>query len=238
MKRVAIIQSNYIPWKGYFDLIASVDEFILFDDVQYTRRDWRNRNRIKTAQGLKWLTIPVQVKGRYHQRIDETMISDLDWAESHWRTLRHAYRAAECFDAFAPRIQSLYETASSDRLSDVNRHFLEEVCGMLGIETKLSWSTDYGAGGVKGERLLELCLKAGADEYVSGPSARAYLDEARFAEAGVAVRWFDYPAYPEYRQLHPPFEHGVTVLDLILNMGETARDYMRPWARTGAGNGT
>jgi hypothetical protein len=238
MKRVAIVQSNYIPWKGYFDLIASVDEFILFDDVQYTRRDWRNRNKIKTAQGLKWLTIPVAVKGRYHQRIDETMISDLGWGESHWETLRHAYRSAECFDAFGPPLERLYESAPGERLSDINRHFLEGVCEILGIETKLSWSTDYGAGGVKGERLLELCRKAGADEYVSGPSARAYLDEAPFAEAGVAVRWFDYPEYPTYRQLHPPFEHAVTVLDLILNMGAEAPDYLRPWSRTGARDGT
>jgi WbqC-like protein family len=238
MKRVAVVQSNYIPWKGYFDLIAAVEEFILLDDVQYTRRDWRNRNKIKTAQGLKWLTIPVQVKGRYHQRIDETLIDDPDWAETHWQTIRHAYAGAECFERFAPAVERLYTEARSERLSEVNRFFLEGICDILGIETKLSWSTDYGAEGVKGERLLELCLKAGADEYVSGPSARAYLDERPFAEAGVAVDWFDYPAYPSYPQLHPPFEHQVSVIDLVLNAGSDAKRYLRPATRTGARDAT
>jgi hypothetical protein len=234
MKRVAVVQSNYVPWKGYFDLIASVDEFILLDSVQYTRRDWRNRNKIKTAQGLKWLTIPVQVKGRYHQRIDETLIADPGWAKNHWQTIRHAYAGAECFERFGPAIEQLYREARSERLSEVNRVFLDGICEILGIETKLSSSTDYGAEGVKGERLLELCLEAGAGEYVSGPSARNYLDEAPFIEAGVAVRWFEYPDYPEYPQLHPPFEHRVSVLDLILNGGSDAGRYLRPWTWSGA----
>src|SRR5690348_13129609 len=107
-KSLAIVQSNYIPWKGYFDLINSVDEFMLFDDMQFTRRDWRNRNRIKSAAGPLWLTIPVQVKGRYCQRIDETKAADLDWARRHWETIQHNYRRAAYFADYAPIFEELY----------------------------------------------------------------------------------------------------------------------------------
>jgi hypothetical protein len=167
-KKVAIVQSCYIPWKGYFDLINLVDEFILYDDRQYTRRDWRNRNRIKTPQGSQWLTIPVEVKGRYEQRIDETRISDPGWADQHWKTLRHNYASAPFFDDYRNRLESLYRSAGDPRRSAVNRLFLDELCGILGIRTSLSWSTDYEAVGAKTERLVSLCVAAGATTYLSG----------------------------------------------------------------------
>ena len=233
MKRIAIVQSNYLPWKGYFDLIAAVDEFVLLDDAQYTKRDWRNRNRIKTEQGLKWLTIPVEVKGRYRQRIDETMIADPGWARSHWESISQAYREAPYFDELAPRLEPLFSGRDEERLSDVNRRLLEELSSVLGIETKLSWSTDYSPSGAKSDRLVGLCVAAGADTYVSGPSARDYLDEGMFADAGVDVEWLDYSGYPEYPQLHGAFEHGVSVLDLMLNTGPSARAYMQAGSGTG-----
>src|SRR5690349_1404518 len=172
-KTIAVVQSCYIPWKGYFDLIASVDEFVLFDDRQFTKRDWRNRNRIKTPQGAQWLTIPVETKGRYHQRIDETMISDPDWARHHWKTFVHNYAAAPFFAARRDELESLYESAHDPRLSAVNRHFLEAINAMLGIDTVLSWATDYEAEGAKTDRLVSLCRAAGATAYVSGPRPRA-----------------------------------------------------------------
>jgi hypothetical protein len=239
MKRVAAIQSSYIPWRGYFDVIGLVDEFILLDEVQYTKRDWRNRNRVKTAQGPLWLTIPVQVKGRYHQRIDEVRVAESGWAERHWQTLRQAYAQAACFDAVAEQIAALYEQAAAlERLSDVNRMFLEEICPLLGIDTKLSWSTDYESQGEKTERLVSLCEQAGAEEYVSGPAARDYLDEGGFADSGIAVRWMDYEGYEEYPQVHPPFEPAVSIVDLLFNTGTDAPRYMKhagAAGRAGAG---
>jgi hypothetical protein len=226
-RSVAIVQSCYIPWKGYFDLIAAVDEFILYDDRQFTRRDWRNRNRIKTPQGAQWLTIPVETKGRYHQRIDETVISDPDWGAQHWKTLAHNYAAAPYFADYRDELQALYASATADRLSLVNRHFLDAINRMLGITTTVSWSTDYEAEGTKTERLVSLCGAAGATAYLSGPRARSYLDEAAFAEARIDVAYFDYAAYPEYEQLYPPFDHAVTVLDLILNTGPEAPRYLK-----------
>lgn len=226
-KSVAIVQSSYIPWKGYFDLIGSVDEFILYDDRQFTRRDWRNRNRIKTSRGAQWLTIPVETKGRYDQRIDETIIGDPGWAVRHWKTIQHNYALAPYFADCRDLLEHLYRTSTERRLSFVNRRFLEAIAGALGIRTTLSWSTDYDAHGAKTERLVSLCRAAGATEYVTGPSARSYLDESAFENAGIQVSYFDYSGYPEYEQLHPPFDHAVTILDLMLNTGSEAPRYMK-----------
>src|SRR4051812_22060810 len=143
MKRVAIVQSNYIPWKGYFDLIASVDEFILYDDMQYTRRDWRNRNQLKTPQGVQWLTVPVKVKGKYHQSIRETEIDGTDWAGSHWKTLAQNYRRAPHFEEVASVFEEHYLRRTYSHLSALNRALTEAVCGYLGIGTRITNSWDY-----------------------------------------------------------------------------------------------
>src|SRR5688572_27166187 len=226
-KTVAIVQSNYIPWKGYFDLIDRADEFILYDDVQYTRRDWRNRNRIKTPQGLEWLTVPVKVKGRYHQTIADTEIEGEEWAERHWKTLRAAYARATHFALVAPAFEPLYAGARFTHLSALNRALIGAVCSFLGIRTRLSSSSDYSLSPGRSERLAALCEQAGATEYVSGPAARAYLDEAAFSAKGIRVEWFDYGGYPEYPQLWGPFAHEVSVLDLLFNCGNAAPRYMK-----------
>src|SRR5215210_2869732 len=176
-KRVAIVQSNYIPWKGYFDLIAGVDEFVLFDEVQYTRRDWRNRNRIKTRQGLVWLSIPVAVKGNYLSPISEIAVSDPEWNVKHWRTLTATYGRARCFRDIAPLLEELYLGSREERLSGINRRFLEAICGWLGIATPLRWSWEYPSPGTAGrsQRLADICSQAGAACYLSGPAAKDYL---------------------------------------------------------------
>ncbi|WP_232446365.1 WbqC family protein [Burkholderia ubonensis] len=224
-KRVAILQSNYIPWKGYFDLIAACDEFILYDDAQYTRRDWRNRNQIKTPQGVQWLSVPVKVKGKYHQPIRETEIDGTDWAPQHWKRLQQNYARAPHFARYADTLEALYLGRRYDTLSELNRTLLTWVNGQLEIGTRISSSSDYDLHGDRTEKLLNLCVQAGATEYLSGPAARSYLDESLFAQANVAVRWFDYPAYPEYPQQWGAFVHGVTVLDVLFNCGPDARRY-------------
>lgn len=227
------MQSCYIPWKGFFDMINLVDEFILFDDRQFTRRDWRNRNRIKTAHGTQWLTIPVTAKGRYDQRIDETMIDDPRWSERHFKTLEHAYAQAPCYDLYRDRVLALYDAAKDPSLSIVNRRLLEGICELIGIDASFRWSSEYEASGAKTERLVSLCLAAGADAYLSGPSARTYIEEEQFASAGIELEYMDYGGYPEYPQLHGPFEHGVTVLDLLFHTGRDAPAYMKSFSRSG-----
>jgi hypothetical protein len=227
-KRVAIVQSSYIPWKGYFDLIRACDEFILLDDVQFTKRDWRSRNQIKTPHGLAWLTIPVRTKGRYHQLIEETEISDAMWGEAHWATVSANYARAPFFNAYADTLSSLFvPRPQTERLSTVNHRFITALCDLLAIKTPIRWSSEYRAGTGKNERLIELCRKAGATCYLSGPNARGYLDETMFAAAGVQVQFADYSGYPEYRQPWPPFEHHVSVVDLLFCTGPEATRYMK-----------
>ncbi|RYE38847.1 MAG: hypothetical protein EOP48_26490 [Sphingobacteriales bacterium] len=227
MKKVAILQSNYIPWKGYFDMIAAVDEFILYDDMQYTRRDWRNRNQIKTPQGLQWLTLPVIVKGKYEQKIRDTEIDGLTWAPLHWKTLMQNYKRAPFFEEIAAWLEPLYIDAPSSALSEINRRFIEAICSYLGIQTKISNSWDYELIDGKTERLAALCRQAGGQIYISGPAAKDYVVESVFTEQQIELQWFDYLGYSEYPQLWGDFAHGVTVLDLLFNCGKNAPQYMR-----------
>lgn len=234
-KRVAILQSSYVPWKGYFDIIGLVDEFILLDNVQYTPRDWRNRNRIKTANGLRWLSVPVN-----HTR--ESRIADVaiaadqgDWAGRHWRTIEQSYAAAPALPRYRDLLARAYARAGGlTTLSAVNELFLRELCAALGITTLLSPTTDYlpldSMDAMEAsERLAEICRAAGATRYLSGPAAQAYLDPGAFRHAGVSVDWMDYSGYPPYPQLHGEFVHEVSVLDLLLMEGEDAPGFMK-WA--------
>jgi WbqC-like protein family len=225
-KTVAILQSNYVPWKGYFDVMAAVDEFIIYDDAQYTRRDWRNRNRFKSPSGIRWLTIPVQVKGRYLQTIAETVTTDQDWTARHWATLSGWYRRAPYFADYKDALEAAYLGLEARHLSEINRRFLELLADLLGISTPLRSSSEYGGAGNKTERLVKICQAAGATRYLSGPAARDYLDEQMFAAAGIVVDWMAYEGYPDYQQLYPPFEHHVSVLDLILSVGPSAPQYL------------
>lgn len=226
-KSVAIVQSNYIPWRGYFDLINSVDEFILYDDMQYTIRDWRNRNIIKTANGPLWLTIPVEVKGKYHQAIKDVLVSDVSWARKHWASIVHSYSRAKCFQATKDLFAPLYEPAEERSLSLINHRFIVAICQFLGIETKISWSMAYEMAGDKTEKLVHLCKQADASHYLSGPAAKSYLDESLFLQEGITVSYMNYDGYPPYEQLYGAFEPRVSILDLIFNEGSEAPKYMK-----------
>lgn len=229
-RRIAILQSNYIPWKGYFDIIDSVDEFIFYDEMQYTKNDWRNRNKIKTSNGLQWLSIPVATKGHISQsvKIMEAQIIGSKWANQHFNTIKQFYKKAPYFQNYEDIFASLYQECANEKfLCNVNHKFIDAICKILGIQTKISFSWDYGLIEGKTERLIDLVQKAGGTEYLSGPAAKNYLDENLFKKAGIKLSWIDYAGYREYPQLYPPFEHGVSVLDLIFNTGKEAINYIR-----------
>jgi hypothetical protein len=228
MKRVAIVQSNYIPWKGYFDLINMVDEFILYDSVQYTTRDWRNRNLLKSKNGTQWVTIPVSHKSP-SQKIRDTRTVSHFWRRKHWTSVCHWYSKAAFFKTYKEIFEKLYMGSNEVYLSEINHTFIRAINDILGITTKISRSDDYELiESGKTERGVDLCKQAGATEYLSGPAAKAYLDESIYAAAGISVSWMNYDGYPEYRQLFcPPFHHNVSIVDLIFNEGaEGARRCM------------
>lgn len=208
-------------------MIASVDEFILFDDMQYTRRDWRNRNQIKTPQGVQWMTVPVLAKGKYHQKIRETELDSSGWAMAHWKALTQNYRRAPHFAEIAEWLEPLYLAESYTHLSPLNRRFIEAVCNYLSIRTVIANSWDYSLIDGKTERLADLCEQASGTEYISGPAARGYIEENVFIERGIKLTWFDYSGYPEYPQLWSEFTHGVSILDLLFNCGKDAHRYMK-----------
>lgn len=227
MKKIAILQSNYIPWKGYFDLINSVDEFVLYDDMQYTRRDWRNRNRIVTPQGSQWLSIPVDVKGKYNQKINETHVSSSDWSKHHWKVLLQNYSKARYFTEYSDIFESFYLNLEETSLSLINVQLIELINSILGISTKITWSSDYELVDGQTERLVQICRQAGADTYVSGPAAKQYFDVTIAERNNIHVEWADYSNYPVYRQLSKSFDHYVTILDLIFNEGAECKIFMK-----------
>jgi hypothetical protein len=227
LKSIIITQSNYIPWKGYIDSIASVDNFVVYDDMQYTKRDWRNRNLIKTPQGLKWISIPVIVKGKYFQKINEVKVLDQSWKSSHLGVIKAHYAQAKCFKTHFPMVEDWFQHCNYEYLTDINLHFLNLILRFFEIRTPLILSSDFELGEDRTQRLIDICLRLGATDYWSGPAAKAYMDESKFEMSGVKVNYWDYFGYPEHTQLYQPFEHGVSILDLILNEGDNASKYLK-----------
>lgn len=232
-KSVAILQSNYIPWKGYFDIVHDVDECIFLEDVQYTPHNWRNRNRIKTAAGPAWLSVPVGSSKR--RLLCEVELPPFRWAHLHWSALVSAYRRAPHFERYAHLVHDALFGPSFRLLSELNRHLITSISTrVLGIGTRFRDSREFHVRDRgKQERLLEILEQTGAGVYVSGPAAKAFLDPRRFAAHGIEVIWKDYGGYPEYEQLYPPFRHDVTILDLLFHVGERAPYYIWGW-RSGA----
>jgi len=227
-KKIAVLQSNYIPWKGYFDIIRSVDEFVIMDDVQYTRRDWRNRNIIKTKYGLKWLTIPVSTKGKYFQLIKDVEIVDRQWAQNHWNLISESYRTAPWFSKFGGFIHELYEEAGSlNYLSEINILMIKRINRVLGINTVISNSSDFKVSEDKNQRLIDICNQCGANGYLTGPLAKQYINQQLFFENNITISWIDYDGYKTYPQQHGNYCHNVSIIDLLLNTGDDALLYFK-----------
>ncbi len=225
-KKVAILQSNYIPWKGYFDIIASVDEFIFHDDLQYTKNDWRNRNKIKTDKGIIWLTIPCGTDT--HRLICEVQLNDSSWQKKHWSIIQQYYGKAPFFKEYKEFFKEFYIGQIHKNLSDMNQNLIKKISKeILGINTTFKDSREYCLTKSKGDRVLELLNKTQATYYLSGPAAKDYIDESLFKKANIELAWMDYSGYREYNQLYPPFEHGVSIIDLIFNTGKDAINYIR-----------
>ena len=222
--RVGIVQPSYIPWRGYFDLIDDCDLFVFLDDVQYTQRDWRNRNRIKTHAGTPWLTVPV-----LHDQTTLIRCATIDysqrWIDKHIATITQAYARAPFFREYARPLFDLLSTRA-ESISSLNVSLCAWLMSQLGIRTPTAMASSFNAGGAKDDRLLAILSKAKATCYISGPSAKAYIVPAKFGSAGIGLEYKDYE-YPEYPQLHGSFIGGVSVIDLLFNCGPASRSYLK-----------
>ena len=225
-KKVAILQSNYIPWKGYFDMINMVDEFIFLDNVQYTKNDWRNRNVIKTPNGKRWLTIPC---GKDENRlICDVVLKDKSWQKRHWNMIEQNYHKSKYWKQYKTFFEDFYLKKEWNNLSDLNQFLIMNISqNILGINTIFRDSREFDLQYSKAERVLELLKKTKANYYLSGPAAKAYLNEDVFKMENIQLEWMDYSGYPEYFQLYPPFEHKVSIIDLIFNEGPNIKKFMK-----------
>ena len=226
-KTVAILQSNYIPWKGYFDIIAAADLFVFYDDRPFTKNDWRNRNRIVTGSGPRWLTIPC---GRPRDRlICEVELEDPSWQARHWKTLSQEYGRSQFFSRYASFFEQVYLGTVWTNLSALNQHLIRHISReFLGLGTRFEDSRRYAVTGQKAERVLNLLdAIGGVTEYLSGPTARDYLDPQAFAERDIRLTWMDYSNYPVYRQHQDSFTHEVSILDLLFQEGPRAGTFMK-----------
>lgn len=224
-KKIAILQSNYIPWRGYFDIIAKSDVFVIYDEVQYTKNDWRNRNIVKTKTGINWLTIAVK-QDSLNQKICDTKILKHNWYKKHLGTLQANYAKAPYYKDYIGVFKEVYESVN-DNLSSVNKSFIEAICRILEIDTKIIDSSELYLNGDKQEKLIQACKILNADIYLSGPAAKDYIEIEKFEKENISIEWMNYSNYKEYKQLSEPFEGRVTILDLIFNEGPNSRNFLK-----------
>lgn len=226
--RISVLQSNYIPWKGYFDIIHDADLFIFYDDLQYTKNDWRNRNKIITPDGLKWLTIPVGQS--LERRIMDVTLPDPVWQRKHFSAFQMNYARAPYYKTYLPFLEHVYLDTKWETLVDLDRYCIQTISReFLGMTTQFTDSLQYHKHGVKHEALLSMLKEAGATRYISGPAAQDYIVEKDYADAGIELVWKDYSGYPDYPQQFGAHEHGVSILDLLLNVGPDAPYYIWGW---------
>ncbi len=225
--KCVVLQPSFIPWRGFFEQVHRADVFVFYDDVQYDKHGWRNRNRVKTANGTQWLTVPVHAKGAIDQGRQIREIT-IDWTarfvEKHLATLKQAYRKAPYFDRYIVLLEEAYE-ARPEYLAQLTIGLTERIAGELGSNTKFVRSSELRAGGNPTERLVNIVKEVGCDHYISGPSAKDYLEEDVFAKARIRLEYQSYD-YPEYQQLHPPFDPQVSILDLLFMTGSEAPRYI------------
>lgn len=208
---------------GFFDQMHWADMFVIYDDVQYTKNDWRNRNRIKGPNGPQWLTVPVHFN--FGDVIkDIALPEDKRWVKSHVKSIQFAYGKATYFDEYFPQIKELIE-APYERLVDLDMALIMYLKGALGINVQTLYSSQMEAEGTKSQRLLNICRECGATEYLTGDAARDYLDLKLFEDHGIEVRYHQYK-HPEYPQLFGDFVPYLSVVDLLFNCGPESRDYL------------
>jgi len=237
--RVAIHQPHFLPWIGYLDRIQKADLFILLDHVQYESQNYQNRVLIKTGEGSQWVIVPLFQRSQQERIIDKIINNQrqgrLSWQRKIWKTVQRAYQGAPYFKAYAGPLQELLE-ARWHKLIDLNLALLQFLNDAFGIRTRMVRSSELVSSGKKSDLVLSLCQAVKADAFLGGMGgSREYLNEARFAEAGIAVQWQDF-RHPVYRQHPQPdrFVKGLSAIDLLFNWGPQSADILTGAAASNA----
>lgn len=227
--KCVILQPSYIPWRGYFHQIDLADLFIFYDDVQYDKHGWRNRNRIKTPEGTRWLTIPVHTAGviEHHTQINQIRIDwRKPWNQGHLQMIKSAYRKAPFFRPYVPLLEDFF-SRTPELLANFTIDLTIALARELGIQhTRFIRSSSLDVTGSKTDRLVQILKLVGASDYLSGPSARDYIEADKFQAAGISLDYTVYD-YPEYPQLYPPYDPQVSILDLLFMTGPDALRYIK-----------
>lgn len=219
VKRIVILQPGYLPWLGFFDQVHKSDIFVIYDDVQYTKRSWRNRNKIKTSTGWMWLTVPVIQKGEYFQTLLETKIDNTQpWRKKHWASIRSNYSKAPFFKNHSRFFEDIYKY-KWESLVDLNTEIIKYLMEELGIKTQLMYSSKLKIPGKGTERLIKICQELGATHYLTGDLAKDYLEQTRFAKENIILEFQNYK-HPIYPQLYDQFIPYLSVIDLMFNCGK------------------
>ncbi len=225
INRVVVLQPSYLPWIGYFEQIARADQFVFLDGVQFTRRDWRNRNKIRTRDGWTWLTVPVEQKNRYTQLLKETRIDNsINWNKKHCETIRLNYCRAPFFEKYYPYFESVY-SKQWEFLLDLCYETTEYLMEVLNITTPTSKSSDLPVEGAKADLILNICQQLRATHYLTGGLARDYLSEDDFFQKGIDLEYQEYD-HPQYSQRYPGFVPNLSLIDLLFNVGDKSRDVL------------
>lgn len=225
MKKIAILQSNYIPWKGVFDMMNKVDTFVFFEDVNFTKRDWRIRNKIKTPEGEIWLTIPVKKASRGTKIYEIQISQEENWQEKHYKTITQYYKKAKYFEEYKWLLDKIYLEKKWENLSEFNIFSNILIAKELGIKTEFINSKDLKTSGTKDDKLIEICEKLEGNYYLSGPAAKDYINNEKFKNNNINLAYIKYE-YPEYKQLYGEFNHYLSVFDVLFNCGKDAQDYI------------
>jgi len=225
MNKVIITQSNYIPWKGYFSAMREATHLVLYDDMQYTKRDWRNRNMLITPNGPKWLSVPIEVKGKYYQKINEAKVSDLGWGVKHWDFIKSNYKNSSYFNEYKNYFEDLYLNPPSEFLSEINLEFIKRIITLLNIDIEILSSKEFELKGNKTEKLINICKELNASKYYTGPAAKNYMDENLFMDNNIKIEYYNFSGYPEYKQQWGDFTHNVSILDMFFNLGPETINY-------------
>lgn len=225
MSKVIITQPNYIPWKGYFSNMRGIEYLVMYDDVQYTKRDWRNRNYLISPSGPVLLSIPVNTKGKFYQKINETIISDQNWYKKHWNFIETNYKKTKFFPKYGEVFYNLYNNLETDIISEIDLVFIVKIIELLELNIKILKSSDLNIIGDKNTRLLNICKTLNCNTYYSGPAAKSYMDEKMFLDEGIEVKYYNYNNFKEYKQNWGGFDHKVSILDMFFNLGPDTVNY-------------